>query len=95
MKRTKEEILAALSQHQETLGAAGLSLMEDVADSFETVDLSGYVTKPEYDKVVQAYKDRFTGKVDTSTPFEKELDKATTQKAAEEEWTIERILGRK
>lgn len=62
MKRTKEEILAALNGNAEALGDNLIGLLEDISDSMvDAPDMSDYVAKSDYDAVV-AERDDIKGK---------------------------------
>jgi len=66
MKKTKEEMIATVNA-LEVDDTVKIGLLEDVADSFEEaapVDMSGYVSKEEYDELKRKYIERFT----SSTP---------------------------
>ena len=58
-KLTKEELIAKVNEKLGDNGELAVELMEDITDSFESVDLSGYVEKVLYDELLQKYKDRF------------------------------------
>ena len=58
-KLGKEELLAKVNEKLGDNSELAVELMEDIADSFESVDLSGYVEKVMYDELLQKYKDRF------------------------------------
>ena len=58
-KLTKEELIAKINDKLGENGELAVELMEDITDSFESVDLSGYVEKVIYDELLQRYKDRF------------------------------------
>ena len=58
-KLTKEELIAKVNDKLADNSELAIELMEDITDSFEEVDLSGYVEKVIYDELLQKYKDRF------------------------------------
>lgn len=58
-KLTKEELIAKVNEKLADNSELAIEFMEDIADSFENVDLSGYVEKAMYDELLQRYKDRF------------------------------------
>lgn len=58
-KLTKEELIAKVNEKLADNGELAVELMEDITDSFESVDLSGYVEKVVYEELLQKYKDRF------------------------------------
>ena len=58
-KLSKEELIAKINEKLADNGELAVELMEDITDSFESVDLSGYVEKIVYDELLQKYKDRF------------------------------------
>lgn len=58
-KLTKEELIAKVNEKLGDNAELAVELMEDITDSFENVDLSGYVEKVLYDELLQKYKDRF------------------------------------
>lgn len=58
-KLTKEELIAKINEKLGDNGELAVELMEDITDSFENVDLSGYVEKVVYDELLQKYRDRF------------------------------------
>lgn len=58
-KLTKEELIAKVNEKLGDNGELAIELMEDITDSFENVDLSGYVEKVVYDELLQKYRDRF------------------------------------
>lgn len=58
-KLTKEELIAKVNEKLADNSELAIELMEDITDSFEEVDLSGYVEKIIYDELLQKYKDRF------------------------------------
>ena len=58
-KLTKDELIAKVNEKLGDNGELAIELMGDIADSFEEVDLSGYVEKAIYDKLVEDYRNRF------------------------------------
>lgn len=58
-KLTKEELIAKVNEKLADNSELAIELMEDITDSFESVDLSGYVEKVVYEELLQKYKDRF------------------------------------
>lgn len=58
-KLTKEELIAKVNDKLSDNNELAIEFMEDITDSFENVDLSGYVDKNMYDELLQKYKDRF------------------------------------
>ena len=58
-KLTKEELIAKVNEKLADNSELAIELMEDITDSFENVDLSGYVEKVVYEELLQKYKDRF------------------------------------
>ena len=58
-KLTKEELIAKVNEKLGDNAELAIELMEDITDSFENVDLSGYVEKIVYDELLQKYRDRF------------------------------------
>lgn len=58
-KLTKDELIAKVNEKLGDNTELAVELMEDITDSFENVDLSGYVEKIVYDELLQKYKDRF------------------------------------
>ena len=58
-KLTKEELIAKVNEKLADNSELAIEFMEDITDSFENVDLSGYVEKAMYDELLQRYKDRF------------------------------------
>ena len=73
-KLTKEELIAKVNEKLADNSELAIELMEDITDSFENVDLSGYVEKVIYDELLQRYKDRFV---------KGELDKDISEKLEE------------
>ena len=62
-KLTKDELLAKINEKLSDSELA-VELLEDISDSFETIDVSGYEQKIEeekakYEDLLQRYKDRF------------------------------------
>ena len=59
-KLTKEELIAKINEKLADNSELAVELMEDVTDSFETVDTSELdALKVKYDELLQKYKDRF------------------------------------
>ena len=58
-KLTRDELIAKINEKLADNSELAVELMEDITDSFENVDLSGYVEKVVYDELLQKYKDRF------------------------------------
>lgn len=58
-KLTKDELIAKVNEKLADNSELAIEFMEDITDSFESVDLSGYVEKAMYDELLQRYKDRF------------------------------------
>ena len=73
-KLTKEELIAKVNEKLADNSELAIEFMEDITDSFENVDLSGYVEKAMYDELLQRYKDRFV---------KGELDKDISEKIEE------------
>lgn len=97
MKRTKEEILAALNGNAEALGDNLIGLLEDISDSMvDAPDMSDYVAKSDYDAVVAERDDikgkyiaRFVGPAeDTKLEIKDE-----TKEEPEPEITLDEILA--
>ena len=58
-KLSREELIAKINEKLADNSELAVELMEDITDSFENVDLSGYIEKAVYDELLQKYKDRF------------------------------------
>lgn len=58
-KLTKDELIAKVNDKLADNSELAVELMEDITDSFESVDLSGYVEKILYDELLDKYKSRF------------------------------------
>lgn len=58
-KLTRDELIAKINEKLADNSELAVELMEDITDSFENVDLSGYIEKAIYDELLQKYKDRF------------------------------------
>lgn len=58
-KLTKDELIAKINDKLADNSELAVELMEDITDSFESVDLSGYVEKILYDELLDKYKSRF------------------------------------
>ena len=50
-KLTKEELIAKVNEKLADNSELAIEFMEDITDSFENVDLSGYVEKAMYDEL--------------------------------------------
>lgn len=71
-KLTKEELIAKVNDKLGENPELAVELMEDITDSFENVDLSGYVEKIVYDGLLQKYKDRFLSGEEVKEVIEEE-----------------------
>lgn len=71
-KLTKEELIAKVNDKLGDNAELAVELMEDITDSFESVDLSGYVEKVMYDELLQKYKDRFMSGEEVKEVIEEE-----------------------
>lgn len=71
-KLTKEELIAKVNEKLGDNTELAVELMEDITDSFENVDLSGYVEKVMYDELLQKYKDRFLSGEEVKEVIEEE-----------------------
>ena len=78
-KLTKEEFIAKINDKLGENPELAVELMEDVTDSFENVDLSGYVEKVVYDELVQKYKDRFMNPEEMKDEVIDEEEKVETE----------------
>lgn len=63
-KLTKEELIAKINDKLSDNSELAVELMEDITDSFETIDASEYEKqieeeKAKYEDLLQRYKDRF------------------------------------
>lgn len=63
-KLTKDELIAKINDKLVDNSELAVELMEDVADSFETIDTSEYEKqieeeKAKYEELLKRYKDRF------------------------------------
>ena len=86
-KLTKEELIAKVNEKLADNSELAIEFMEDITDSFESVDLSGYVEKAMYDELLQRYRDRFvTGELDKDIAKEVE---APAEEIDEEEKVID------
>ena len=86
-KLTKEEFIAKVNEKLADNSELAIEFMEDITDSFESVDLSGYVEKAMYDELLQRYKDRFVkGELDKDIAKEVEEPSEVTD---EEEKVID------
>ena len=54
-KLTKEELIAKVNEKLADNNELAIEFMEDITDSFQDVDLSGYVEKAMYDELLQRY----------------------------------------
>lgn len=64
MKLTKEELIAKV-QGSEVNDELKISLLEDISDSFETIDRSKFVEVEKYDELKDKYIKRFTEGAET------------------------------
>ena len=71
-KLTKEELIAKVNDKLGENPELAVELMEDITDSFEDVDLSGYIEKIVYDELLQKYKDRFLSGEEVKEVIEEE-----------------------
>ena len=63
-KLTKDELIAKINEKLSDNSELAVELMEDISDSFETIDTSEYEKqieeeKAKYEDLLQRYKDRF------------------------------------
>ena len=63
-KLTKDELIAKINEKLSDNSELAVELMEDITDSFETIDTSEYEKqieeeKAKYEDLLQRYKDRF------------------------------------
>lgn len=72
-KLTKEELIAKVNEKLADNSELAIELMEDITDSFEEVDLSGYVEKVIYEELLQKYKDRFLNPEEVKEIKEEEI----------------------
>ena len=72
-KLSKEELIAKINDKLGENGELAIELMEDITDSFESVDLSGYVEKVVYDELLQRYKDRFMNPEEVKEEIKEEV----------------------
>lgn len=79
-KLTKEELIAKVNEKLADNSELAIELMEDITDSFEEVDLSGYVEKVIYDELLQKYKDRFLNPEEVKEIKEEEVVEAPEEK---------------
>ena len=86
-KLTKEELIAKVNEKLADNSELAIEFMEDITDSFENVDLSGYVEKAMYDELLQRYKDRFV-KGELDKDIAKEVE-APAEEVDEEEKVID------
>lgn len=78
-KLTKDEFIAKINDKLADNPELAVELMEDITDSMESVDLSGYVEKIVYDELLQKYKDRFTSGEETKEIVEEEPVEEVTE----------------
>lgn len=79
-KLTKEELIAKVNEKLADNSELAIELMEDITDSFEEVDLSGYVEKIIYDELLQKYKDRFLNPEEVKEEIKEEVIEAPEEK---------------
>lgn len=84
-KLTKEELIAKINDKLSDNSELAVELMEDISDSFETLDTSEYERqieeeKAKYEDLLQRYKDRF---VSAEVVEEKEEVEEPAQEDAE------------
>lgn len=72
-KLSKEELIAKINDKLGENGELAIELMEDVTDSMESVDLSGYVEKVVYDELLQRYKERFMNPEEVKEEIKEEV----------------------
>lgn len=72
-KLTKEELIAKVNEKLADNSELAIELMEDITDSFEEVDLSGYVEKVIYEELLQKYKDRFLNPEEVKEEIKEEV----------------------
>lgn len=83
-KLTREELIAKINEKLADNSELAVELMEDITDSFENVDLSGYVEKAMYDELLQKYKDRFLSG--------EEIKEETKEEVKEDEVEEEKVI---
>lgn len=84
-KLSKEELIAKINDKLSDNSELAVELMEDITDSFETIDTSDYERqieeeKAKYEDLLQRYKDRF---VSAEVIEEKEEVEEPTEENAE------------
>ena len=72
-KLTKEELIAKVNEKLTDNSELAVELMEDITDSFENIDLSGYVEKVVYEELLQKYKDRFLNPEEVKEEIKEEV----------------------
>lgn len=72
-KLTKDEFIAKINEKLGDNPELAVELMEDITDSFQDVDLSGYVEKLVYDELLQKYKDRFMNPEEVPSEIKEEV----------------------
>ena len=72
-KLTKEELIAKVNEKLADNSELAVELMEDITDSFESVDLSGYVEKILYDELLDKYKSRFLAPEEVNEEIKEEV----------------------
>lgn len=83
-KLSRDELIAKINEKLADNSELAVELMEDVTDSFENVDLSGYVEKVVYDELLQKYKDRFLSG--------EEVKEETKEEVKEDEVEEEKVI---
>ena len=74
MKLTKEELIEKI-QGSEVADDVKISLLEDVSDSFETIDKSKFIEVEKYDELKDKYIKRFSeGAVTEEAPATEEQE---------------------
>lgn len=71
-KLTKDEFIAKINEKLSENPELAIEFMEDITDSMEEVDLSGYVEKALYDELLGKYKDRFLSGEEVKEVIEEE-----------------------
>ena len=71
-KLTKDELIAKVNEKLSENPELAVEFMEDITDSMEEVDLSGYVEKAMYDELLTKYKDRFLSGEEVKEVIEEE-----------------------
>ena len=72
-KLTKDELIAKVNDKLADNSELAVELMEDITDSFESVDLSGYVEKILYDELLDKYKSRFLAPEEVKEEIKEEV----------------------